>query len=83
MARRGDTKPLCHVAHASVALPGVSLLPLSSDKSLVLCQGVTCTALARDLWDDRITRRRVPPTLDPQRPRQPDEAVVVALVVEI
>jgi hypothetical protein len=44
MARRGDAKPLCHVAHASVALPGVSLLPLSGDKSLVLCQAqwTTC-----------------------------------------
>ena len=38
MARRGDTKPLCQVAQASVVLPGVSLLPLSGDKSLVLCQ---------------------------------------------
>jgi hypothetical protein len=38
MARRGDTKPLCQVAQASVALPEVSLLPLSGDKSLVLCQ---------------------------------------------
>jgi hypothetical protein len=38
MVRRGDTKPLCHVAQASVALPGVSLLPLSGDKSLVLCR---------------------------------------------
>ena len=44
MARRGDTKPLCHVAQASAILPGVSLLPLSSDKSLVLCQAqwTTC-----------------------------------------
>jgi hypothetical protein len=38
MARRGDTKPLCHGAHASVALPGVRLWPLSGVKSLVLCQ---------------------------------------------
>ena len=38
MARRGDTKPLCHGAHASVALPGVRLWPLSGDKALVLCQ---------------------------------------------
>ena len=37
MARRGDTKPLCHGAHASVALPGVRLWPLSGDKALVLC----------------------------------------------
>jgi hypothetical protein len=28
MARRGDTKPLCHGAQAGVALPGVGLLPL-------------------------------------------------------
>jgi hypothetical protein len=41
MARRGDTKPLCHVAQVIVALPEVSLLPLSGDKSLVLCQRVT------------------------------------------
>ena len=38
MARRGDTKPLCHGAHASVALPAVRLWPLSGVKSLVLCQ---------------------------------------------
>jgi hypothetical protein len=38
MARRGDTKPLCHVAHASVAFIGVSLLPISDGKTLVLCQ---------------------------------------------
>src|SRR6266851_2740702 len=53
------------------------------DKTLVLCQRVPCTALAPDLWDDRITSRRVPPAFDPQGPRQPDEAVVVALVVQI
>jgi hypothetical protein len=39
MARRGDTKPLCHVAQMIVALSGVSLWPLSGGKSLVLCQG--------------------------------------------
>ena len=38
MARRGDTKPLCHVAQMIVALSGVSLWPLSGGKSLVLCQ---------------------------------------------
>jgi hypothetical protein len=38
MARRGDTKPLCQVAQASMTCIGVSLLPLSGDKSLVLCQ---------------------------------------------
>jgi hypothetical protein len=38
MARRGDTKPLCQVAHASVVFIGVSLLPISDRKSLVLCQ---------------------------------------------
>jgi hypothetical protein len=37
MARRGDTEPLCQVAQASVTFIGVSLLPLSGDKSLVLC----------------------------------------------
>src|SRR5262249_21107828 len=45
--------------------------------------GVTCTALAPALWDDRITRRRVPSAFDPQGPRQPDEAIIVALVIEI
>src|SRR5262249_21592978 len=34
----GDTKPLCHVAHASVALQGMSIAHISHDKSLVLCQ---------------------------------------------
>src|SRR5215475_11798377 len=38
MARRGDTKPLCHVAHASVALLRVSIAHISRDKALVLCQ---------------------------------------------
>ena len=38
MARRGDTKPLCHVAQMIVALSGVSLWPLSGGKSLVFCQ---------------------------------------------
>src|SRR5437899_523970 len=33
----GDTKPPCHVAHASVALPGVSIAHLGGDKALVLC----------------------------------------------
>jgi hypothetical protein len=44
MARRGDTKPLCHVAHASVALPGVSIAHIGHDTSLVLCQAqwTTC-----------------------------------------
>ena len=41
MARRGDTKPLCHVAQMIVALSGVSLWPLSGGKSLLLCQGGT------------------------------------------
>jgi hypothetical protein len=40
-------------------------------------------ALAPDLWDDRITSWRVPPTFDPQGPRYPDEAVVMALVIEV
>ena len=35
MVRRGDTKPLCQVAQASVTFIDVSLLPLSGDKSLV------------------------------------------------
>ena len=38
MARRGDTKPLCQRAQAGVAFIGVSLLPLSDGKTLVLCQ---------------------------------------------
>ena len=38
MARRGDTKPLCHVTQMIIALSGVSLWSLSRDKSLVLCQ---------------------------------------------
>jgi hypothetical protein len=38
IARRGDTKPFCHVAHASVALLGMSLAYISRDKALVLCQ---------------------------------------------
>ena len=38
MARRGDTKPLCHVAQMIVALSGVNLWPLSGGKSLLLCQ---------------------------------------------
>jgi hypothetical protein len=42
-----------------------------------------CIALAQAIWKDRITRRRVPTAFDPQGPRQPDEAVIVALVVEI
>src|ERR1044071_9134530 len=66
-----------------MALQEMSIAHISRDKSLVLCQGVRCTILALDLWDDRITRRWVPPAFDPQGPRQPDEAVVVALVVEI
>ena len=56
MARRGDTKPLCHIAHASVALPGVSLLPLSGVKSLVLCQEERAKgsqAPMRHAWSDR------------------------------
>src|SRR5712692_6574571 len=81
--RCSDTTPLCHVAYARVALPEVSIAHISGNRPLVLCQGVTCTALERDLWDVRITSWRVPPDFDPQRPRHPDEAVVVALVVEI
>jgi hypothetical protein len=44
MARRGDTKPLCHVAHASVGCRGGSIAHISGDKALVLCQGqwTTC-----------------------------------------
>ena len=38
MARRGDTKPLCHVAHASVGCRGGSIAHISGDKALVLCQ---------------------------------------------
>jgi hypothetical protein len=38
MARRGDTKPLCQVADASVVFIGVSLLPISDSKTLLLCQ---------------------------------------------
>ena len=78
-----DTKLLCHGAQASIALPGVSIAHIGGDKPLVLWQGVTCPALAQDLWDDRITRWRVPPAFDLQCPRHPDEAVVVPLVVEI
>jgi hypothetical protein len=44
MARRGDTKPLCQVAQASMTCIGVSLLPLSGDKSLVLCQAQWTTS---------------------------------------
>ena len=40
-ARRGDTKPLCHGAHASVCLARGAPRPLSSVKSLVLCQPVS------------------------------------------
>ena len=59
MACRGDTKPLCHAAQASVALPGVSLLPLSGDKSLVLCQDERAQASQapmRHAWSDRAYR---------------------------
>src|SRR5712692_7128383 len=42
--RIGDTKPFCHVAHASVALPGVSIAHIGGDKPLLLCQGA-CRAL--------------------------------------
>jgi hypothetical protein len=38
MACRGDTKPLDHMAQASVAFIGVSLLPISDGITLVLCQ---------------------------------------------
>ena len=41
------------------------------------------TGSAQNIWDDRITRWRVPSAFDPQGPRHSDEAVVVALVVEI
>ena len=34
----GDTTPPCHVAHASVAGPEVSIAHISGDKALVLCQ---------------------------------------------
>src|SRR5215475_12539261 len=44
MARKGDTKPLCHVAQMIVALSGVNLWPLSGGKSLVLWQGAWGTA---------------------------------------
>jgi hypothetical protein len=56
MARRGDTKPLCHGAHASVALPGVRLWPLSGVKSLLLCQDERAKASQvpmRHAWSDR------------------------------
>ena len=56
MARRGDTKPLCHGAHASVALPGVRLWPLSGVKSLVLCQDERAKARQaprRHAWSNR------------------------------
>ena len=48
MARRGDTKPLCHVAHASVALLRVSIAHSSRDKSLVLCHGGMGQTYKRD-----------------------------------
>jgi hypothetical protein len=41
MARRGDTKPSCHMAQAIVALPEMSLLPINDGKTLLLCQGGT------------------------------------------
>jgi|RhiMetdeSRZDD1v2_1073273.scaffolds.fasta_scaffold1594669_1 hypothetical protein len=56
MARSGDTKSLCHIAHVSVALPRVSLWPLSGDTSLVLCQDARAKAsqaLMRHAWGDR------------------------------
>src|SRR5215831_7672094 len=34
----GATKPLCHVAHASMALLKVSIAHIGGDKALVLCQ---------------------------------------------
>ena len=49
MARRGDTKPLCHVAQMIVALSGVGLLPLSGGKSLV-----GLTACSGDSWRDTV-----------------------------
>src|SRR5712691_8762695 len=79
----GDTKPPGKRWQATVEFPGIRVSQISGDKVLVLSQGVTCTALAQDIWDDRITRWRVPPALDLQCPRHPDEAVVVPLVVEI
>jgi hypothetical protein len=44
MARRGDTKPLCQRAQAGVAFLGVSLLPISDGKPLVLCQAQWTTS---------------------------------------
>jgi len=37
----GDTKLPCHVAHASVALSGVSIAHIGGDKALLLWQGRT------------------------------------------
>jgi hypothetical protein len=56
MARRGDTKPLCHVAQMIVALSGVSLWSLSGGKSLVLCQDERAKASQAPMchaWSDR------------------------------
>src|SRR5262249_44463743 len=56
MARRGDTKLLCHVAQMIIALSGVSLWPLSGGKSLVLCQeerAKVSQAPMRHAWSNR------------------------------
>jgi hypothetical protein len=47
MARRGDTKPLCQRVQAGVAFLGVSLLPISDGKTLLLCQGAGHIFFAR------------------------------------
>src|SRR6266849_5461447 len=52
----GDTKPLCHAAHASVALLGVSIAHIGGDKALVLCHDerpMASQALMRHAWRDR------------------------------
>jgi hypothetical protein len=54
--RCSDTKPLCHVAHASVALPGVSIAHISGNKPLFVCQDErprASLALMRHAWRDR------------------------------
>ena len=58
MARRGDTKPLCQRAQAGVAFIGMSLLPISDGKTLVLCQGAAHTFFGRCARAPLLWRRR-------------------------
>ena len=60
MARRGDTKPLCQVAQAIVAFLGVSILPISDGKTLLLCQEHSRTFSDRCCEDPIAMKQRRP-----------------------